>query len=246
MSISVLHRRIGTVTLDATLAEQHQSVLRISENPIESGALIADHAALEPKQVTITGIVTDYQPPPAIPTGMTGSLLRQSPDFFNQLPLPTEVKSVTMQSASRIRRELGSAHNVQQSTATALQPVRPLAPWLPIGSGIDSTASNERVQQVYEALLDLQRSAETIEIMTGARLYSNMLLQAISLNQLQEGVAEFTLTCREIVIVNTHAIAGIKRASGRAGKQAASKTQKGKVQLQSADKKKSLLKHLLG
>jgi hypothetical protein len=246
MTISVLHRRIGTVTLDATLAEQHQSVLRISENPIESGALIADHAALEPKQITITGIVADYQPPISYPAESNGSFLRKSPDFFNQLPLPTEVKSVTLQAASRIRRELGSAHNVQQSTATALQQVRPLAPWLPIGSGIDSTASNERVQQVYEALLDLQRSAETIEVMTGARLYSNMLLQAISLNQMQEGVAELTLTCREIVIVNTRSIAGVKQASGRASKQAAAKTQKGKVQLKSADKKKSLLKHLLG
>ncbi|GAM51631.1 phage-related protein [bacterium endosymbiont of Mortierella elongata FMR23-6] len=241
-----MHRRIGTVTLDATLAEQHQSVLRISENPIESGALIADHAALEPKQITITGIVTDYQPPPAIPTGMTGALLRQSPDFFNQLPLPTEVKSVTMQAASRIQRELGSARTLQQSIANSLEQARPLVPWLPAWSGVDSSSTQERVQQVYEALLELQRSIEPIEIMTGARLYSNMLLQAISLNQMQEGVAEFTLTCREIMIVNTHAIAGVKQASGRAGKQAAAKTQKGKVQLQPADKKKSLLKHLLG
>ncbi len=246
MTISVTHRRIGTVTLDATLAEQHQSILRISENPIESGALIADHAALEPKQVTITGIVTDYQPPMLQQLGVTGAFLRKSPDFLNQLPLPTEVKSVTLQAATRIQRELGSAYSVQQSTATALQQTRSLAPWLPTWSGIDSTASNERVQQVYEALLGLQRSAETIEIMTGARLYANMLLQAISLNQMQDSMAEFTLTCREILIVATHSIAGVKLASGRARKQAATKTQKGKVQLQPAENNKSLLKHLLG
>ncbi len=246
MSISVTHRRIGTVTLDATLAEQHQSILRISENPIESGALIADHAALEPKQVTITGIITDYQPPIAHQAGFTGAFLRKSPDFLNQLPLPTEVKSVTLQAATRIQRELGSTQSYTHTMATALQQARPLAPWLPTWSGIDSTASNERVQQVYEALLGLQKSAELIEIMTGARLYDNMLLQSISLNQMQDGVAEFTLTCREIVIVTTHSIAGVKQASGRARQQAATKTQKGKVQLQPAENNKSLLKHLLG
>ncbi|BBE09726.1 Putative uncharacterized protein [Mycoavidus cysteinexigens] len=246
MTISVLHRRIGTVTLDATLAEQHQSVLRISENPIESGALIADHAALEPKQITITGIVTDYQPPITYPTGMNRAFLRKSPDFFNQLPLPTEVKSVTMQAASRMQRELGSAHTLQQSIANTLEQTRPLVPWLPAWSGIDSSTTQERVQQVYDALLELQRSIEPIEILTGAKLYSNMLLQSISLNQMQDGIAEFTITCREILIVSTQSIAGIQRQSGRARKQAAAKTQKGKVQLQPADKKKSLLKHLLG
>ncbi len=246
MTISVTHRRIGTITLDATLAEQHQSVLRISENPIESGALVSDHAALEPKQVTITGIVTDYQPPMLQQPGITGAFLRKSPDFLNQLPLPTEVKSVTLQAATRMQRELGSTQSYTYTMAAALQQARPLAPWLPTWSGIDSTASNERVQQVYEALLGLQKSAELIEIMTGARLYSNMLLQAIGLNQMQDGMAEFTLTCREVLIVATQSIAGIKQASGRARKQAATKTQKGKVQLQPAESNKSLLKHLLG
>lgn len=246
MTISVTHRRIGTVTLDATLAEQHQSILRISENPIESGALIADHAALEPKQVTITGIITDYQPPLLPQPGATGAFLRKSPDFLNQLPLPTEVKSVTLQAATRMQRELGSTQHYTHTMAAALQQTRPLAPWLPTWSGIDSTASNERVQQVYEALLNLQKSGEPIEIMTGAKLYSNMLLQAIGLNQMQDGMAEFTLTCREIMIVTTQSVAGVKQASGRARKQAATKTQKGKVQLQPAESNKSLLKQLLG
>lgn len=48
------------------------------------------------------------------------------------------------------------------------------------------------------------------------------------------------------MIVTTQSVAGVKQASGRARKQAATKTQKGKVQLQPAESNKSLLKQLLG
>ncbi|AIC11636.1 hypothetical protein LZ756_10980 [Xylella fastidiosa subsp. sandyi] len=62
LMITLTHRHIGTITLDAVLEETHQAELRITENPIESGAMIGDHAVLMPQTVTIAGIVVDYQP----------------------------------------------------------------------------------------------------------------------------------------------------------------------------------------
>ncbi|WP_338404442.1 phage baseplate protein, partial [Xylella fastidiosa] len=51
--ITLIHRHIGTVTLDAVIEETHQAELRITENPVESGAMIGDHAVLMPQTVTI-------------------------------------------------------------------------------------------------------------------------------------------------------------------------------------------------
>ena len=51
----------GTFSLDINTVEQHTSKLRVTENPIENGANIADHAVLDPKEVTVNGIVVCYE-----------------------------------------------------------------------------------------------------------------------------------------------------------------------------------------
>lgn len=43
------NRKIGTLALDITTNEDHESKLKVTDNPIESGAVISDHAVLEPK-----------------------------------------------------------------------------------------------------------------------------------------------------------------------------------------------------
>ena len=61
--IEVTSRKIGTFRLDATEQENNKSTLRTTKNPIESGANVADHAVLEPKQITIKGKIVAYEPP---------------------------------------------------------------------------------------------------------------------------------------------------------------------------------------
>ena len=51
----------GTFSLDINTVEQHTSKLRVTENPIENGANIADHAVLDPKEVTVNGLVVSYE-----------------------------------------------------------------------------------------------------------------------------------------------------------------------------------------
>ncbi|WP_350305173.1 phage baseplate protein [Photorhabdus viridis] len=60
---SVITRSIGEFQFDCVTIENHESSLRITENPIESGVAIADHAVLEPKEITITGVMVGYEPP---------------------------------------------------------------------------------------------------------------------------------------------------------------------------------------
>lgn len=50
---------IGTVVVDATVREHHEYTSQVTEHPIETGAMIADHVLNEPIRLTIEGEVTD-------------------------------------------------------------------------------------------------------------------------------------------------------------------------------------------
>lgn len=62
----------GSFDFDIVTVESHTSTLKIVENPIETGSNISDHAVLEPKEVSITGIMVGYNRPPKFTPSMFG------------------------------------------------------------------------------------------------------------------------------------------------------------------------------
>lgn len=50
---------IGSIQLDAVISESHSNSVRVTENPIELGADISDHAIIEPKVINILATVSD-------------------------------------------------------------------------------------------------------------------------------------------------------------------------------------------
>ena len=236
----ITNRKIGKITFDAVTTEDHQSDLSITENPIESGAAIADHAIIQPKQVTINGIMVDHDH-----AGFGFDLpyvgnIRGGLDFLNHLPFPCAVVTQTTQTLARAGRLVSQGASVLTSAMAAAEKVRKLAPFLPdfaFGKGLDSALGGDsRVQKCYADLLACQKSGETIEIQTGIHLYQNMLIQSIAVNQSQDGSATFTITAREIIIVNTQTAQNSKISSagksksGRAAIQSAVKAQQGTTQ----------------
>ena len=53
MPVIAFSSAIGPVRLDCTVSEKHTSTIEITENPIETGAKINDHAYIEPKRVSL-------------------------------------------------------------------------------------------------------------------------------------------------------------------------------------------------
>jgi len=51
-------RSIAGVQLDAMISEAHDNSVRLTKHPIEKGADITDHAVVEPKRITLNGVVT--------------------------------------------------------------------------------------------------------------------------------------------------------------------------------------------
>lgn len=52
-------RSVGGLVFDATFKESHESPMEVTENPVESGVKISDHAYLGPKRLTIEAGVSD-------------------------------------------------------------------------------------------------------------------------------------------------------------------------------------------
>lgn len=57
--ISVLPRSIGGLSFDAVFEEQHLSELEVTDNPVETGVVISDHAFMKPLKLVITAGVSD-------------------------------------------------------------------------------------------------------------------------------------------------------------------------------------------
>ena len=49
-------------SLDCHEAEAHESEVSVTENPIEGGAVSTDHATIQPKAISVSGFVLDYNP----------------------------------------------------------------------------------------------------------------------------------------------------------------------------------------
>ncbi|AAO29925.1 hypothetical protein D1605_011250 [Xylella fastidiosa subsp. fastidiosa] len=177
--ITLTHRHIGTITLDAVLEETHQAELRITENPIESGAMIGDHAVLMPQTVTIAGIVVDYQPQRSPSPATEEHRAEPLRVLTDRVPFPTDLLPFTAQALRVAQRELPSV--ISQATAPqsdGQHAVRPLADWLPDYQPIppprDDSSTTGRIAQVYTALRNLQRSGQTLEVHTGVQWHRRL------------------------------------------------------------------------
>ncbi|MEX3859632.1 phage baseplate protein [Paraburkholderia sp. BR10923] len=247
MDVYVISRAIGTVHIDQTSRESHESTMRVSDNPVESGAVIADHAALEPRRLTISGQMVDWLPAGVNYEAAQMIAPRTSIDFLNYISLPAPVQTFTNETRLQAARVSGMAAPYA-SYFPALSLARPLAPWLPDfapASTLDLSAGTLRVEQCFDNLRMVQRSGDPVVIVTGSQQYENMLLIAVSMDQHFDGSATLEIAARELFIVETQTVSGItvagapgggtkpagasKNMSGRASAQAAAVANKGNI-----------------
>lgn len=72
MPVALLFKKqlasIDTLTLDASLSENHSVEVEVTDHPVEQGVNISDHRRRKPYSVTIEGVVTNT---PSKPTGIS-------------------------------------------------------------------------------------------------------------------------------------------------------------------------------
>lgn len=208
-------------SLDINTVEQHTSKLKVTENPIENGANIADHAVLEPKEISINGLIVGYEK-------NTFSIDHFLGIDLSNYPLPMPIKTFAAQAENMVNR---FASHFQTSAEKLNQVV---ADFLPeYQSPIVNSLFSDRIADAYEKLLAIQRSGEPVILQTNAKQYNNMVLSSVGLTQQKNTYGEFALTFREIFIVETQIASGLN--------QTVKKQNLGKTQPQKTEELKSIL-----
>lgn len=233
---------VGTFVFDCALEESHESRLTVSENPLESGALVADHSYLEPKTYSVRGLIVSYKPQSLLQQTISNDLA-----LAKRLPVLNGIIGQTEQVIARVNRYAG---RVQQAAQTAMKIANRLAPWVPESLqslGDQTQESLSRQAQAYADLLTIQANGEFLTITSGLRTYNNVLLTGVVCVGNEDDAAQFALEFREVFIVQTRTVQGLvvnvpsatpvtankidgEKKTGRAATQAAKPKSKGTSQ----------------
>ncbi|MNK60454.1 hypothetical protein D3C87_795880 [compost metagenome] len=151
-------RSIGPFVAQVTLEETHTDELVITDHPVETGAVISDHAYMRPSEVMIRCGWSES--PGGADNGIIDGILG---DVGGQLSSLTSMIS---------------------------------------GSSLGQP------REMYNNMLELQRSRIPFEIQTGKRIYQNMLVRSLRLrtDKENENVAVIEVLCREVLIVFTQVV----------------------------------------
>ena len=118
---------------------------------------------------------------------------------------------------------------------------------LTIRAGHSDSLGAGASREIYEQLLELMRKREPFEIVTGKRLYENMLLESVSAttDSSTENALQVTAQCREVIIVKTQTASVPPRNRHKNAGRTGGSADKGQKQAK-ATPRKSMLKAGLG
>jgi len=237
--VTVTGFALGTLVFDAQLEEAHESVLSVSENALESGALSADHSVLSPKTYSVRGIFVSYAPPVGLQAVVNSDL-----QLLKRLPFLNGIVGRTEQAIAKVNRYAGQ---INRTIETAKKIARRLGPLLPtslqlLGDRTQDTLT--RQQKAYDDFLTIQANGEFLTISTGLRQYTNMLLTRVVAVQDVDDALQVQLEFREVFITETRTVQGLvvqvpetttpskpeAKKTGRAKDQAAKPKSKGTTQ----------------
>lgn len=218
----------GSFDFDIVTVESHTSTLRVTENPVETGSNISDHAVLEPKEVTVNGVMVGYNRPPKLTPNSFGFDL---PDF----PLPFDVSPITDQALDVANDFIGMG-----LSGSIGQTINIAADFLPnFQMPLADFSGGDRIKNAFDNLLALQRSGEPVTITTHSKQYENMMITSIVFDQDKESSGDFSLTLREIFIVESKIGSGLSVEGSDMPKQT-SKGNAGNTQPKSTEKSSAL------
>ncbi|MBD5416952.1 MAG: hypothetical protein HDR50_04690 [Desulfovibrio sp.] len=119
---------------------------------------------------------------------------------------------------------------------------------LTLRAGHSDTAGPGASREIYEKLLELMRKREPVEIVTGKRLYTNMLVEAVNTttDNTSEHALFVTAQCREVIIVQTQTTSVPPRKRHKNAGRTGGSADKGQKQAKAAPQQSAMQAGLQG
>lgn len=173
-------RAIGPFTAHVTLREVHTDEIEVTDQPVEQGALISDHAFRRPSEIVIEC--------------MWSNSPQESP------PPPRAAPAATPLLSAPIIESIG----LEQDPVAINLPAQalPTVAGSPVEQAVASGNSIDQVKEIYAKLLDLQRSFIPMDVLTGKRTYHNMVIRQLvqTTDKGTENSLHIVATLREVLI----------------------------------------------
>lgn len=177
-------RQFGQFVADVVVREVHTDTLEITDQPVEQGASVADHAFKRPAELVIEMMWSNspqqgFAPPPVPP--------RQS------------ITSVVTDAIKGVLGPVDAIAGEVRQVVNMLSPPKP--PSSPLGANL-AGAGIDQVRDVYAKLLALQESRVPFDVITGKRKYTNMLVRTLTqtTDKETENSLHITATLRQVII----------------------------------------------
>lgn len=200
------NRKIGSIIANITIRERHQDDLEITDHPVEQGAQISDHAFKRPAEVTIEVAWSNSISKPSTLVGnISNALINRVSGQIQNAVTSAAQKAIGGSALGNLAvGKLGDLANLGLSALSQTN----------TGTGKGTSA----VQDIYQQLLKLQAARTLIDIYTGKRVYSSMLIRQITTETSKEteNALFCTLVCRQVIIVKTKTVSVTASASAQA------------------------------
>jgi hypothetical protein len=193
--------KIALMELDVSSNEEHEATATLTMNEIEDGSNINDHIVLNPEKLTIKGVVSET---------------------------PLGLAALAGSAITAVAGAVGAAQT-GMGGALATAAIGSIGGLVASAMGPDGPASR-KPSDVFEYLNELRNKRVPFEIVTALKLYTDMVLTALSVPRSISTVKtlEFSATFEKCRIVKAETVSlaagGVPGASGIAnlGQQAAS------------------------
>jgi hypothetical protein len=169
------------ITFDVIQNELHETVVEVTDHPVEVGINVSDHIRPLPERLTLAAFTTN-QPISRNPFTQRGTVTGQRLDI-PQFTLPTSSAVLALQNA--------------QNT-----PLEASVQTLTFAEDFDA------IRETHEALLELQSNGVLLQIITSLRDYEDMVLERVAAPRSagDSGVA-FGLDVRKLRVVESGQVA---------------------------------------
>lgn len=169
MAAIIEKRNLCGLIIDATIEESHSVSSRVTDHPVSTGSPISDHVYREPLRLTLRGVIGATAPK----------------DYFSQDRRPRNSTS----SNAPIFRDF----NGDQGETIRLFGVNNFGSTL---STIDYSQANGRISAAWCRLIELQDNKEVCEVVTGLKVYDNMVVENVEATQNSDNCEKLDFTVR--------------------------------------------------
>lgn len=176
------------ITFDVIESELHETVSEITDHPVEVGVNVTDHVRPTPDRISLIAYTTNQ---PIAPNPFT----QRGEQTSFELNVPTWTIPVEPTPGALYRKGLNALGGLLGDATRSV-------------TILSFPDTFDAIRETYEALLELQKNAVPLQIVTPLRVYEDMILERTSAprNAGDSGVA-FGLDVRQLRVVESGQVA---------------------------------------